>query len=127
MALVGFLWAEIGLRLFVKVPHMLVGLACCAAGSACLALRYRPRPCPLLRPLPPPTHPRSLHTPSRPLARLGTIHMRLLALPCSKRYDGLVRLIEATPEQSLKVGSPVPFADAPDVRHRTLSPALRFL
>ena len=40
MALVGFLWAEIGLRLFAKVPASVVGLACCVGGSICLAYRY---------------------------------------------------------------------------------------
>ena len=66
MALVGILWAEIGVRLFAKVPPLLVGIVCCTAGSACIAL--------------------------------------------SKYYDGIARLIDSTPQRTLKVLiSPLPF------------------
>lgn len=64
MALVGILWAEIGVRLFAKVPSLLVGIVCCTAGSACIAL--------------------------------------------SKYYDGIARLIDSTPERTLKVLIPPP-------------------
>jgi hypothetical protein len=69
MALVGILWAEIGVRLFAKVPPLLVGIVCCTAGSACIAL--------------------------------------------SKYYDGIARLIDSTPERTLKVLiTPQPFPSA---------------
>lgn len=88
----GFLWAEIGWRLTVRVPQAFIGLACCVGGAVCLA--YRSALCSSLQET-------CYFSRGRALSPPFPDRASFLPPTRSKYYNDAAKLIEDTPVQPL--------------------------